>query len=139
MKRYLMKIIYFACMCLACQLSASAEIEWHEQRTISLKEKPVDIVMSARGTYMYVLTDNGIINVYDSAGKLQGQIEAGKHIDKITSGPIDNIIILTSTKNREVQTVTFNVIKEININTAGSPFKGKADAPVVIAVFTDYQ
>jgi sugar lactone lactonase YvrE len=177
MKRYHIKILYLVCMCLIYPLSASAEIDWHTKqtinlekepvdavmssrgtylyvltedgiihvynpagkpiRTIKLKKVPVDMVMSARGAYMYMLTDDGIIQIYDSAGRYQGQIEAGKNVDQIASGAEDKLLILTSKKNREVQTITVDFIKEINIK--GSPFKGNADAPVVIVVFTDYQ
>ena len=137
MKGYPVKIIYLVCLCLICPLSASAEVDWQAKRTINLKKSPVDLVMSARGTYMYILTDDGVIYVYDSAGSLKGEIEAGKDVDKIAAGSNDNLLILTSKKNRKVQTISVDFIQEINIK--GSPFKGKADAPVNIVVFTDYQ
>lgn len=137
MKRYLIKITFLVCMCLICPLSASAEVDWTTQQIKNFEKEPVDIVMSVNGSYMYILTEDGIIHVYDSAGNLKGQIEAGKHIDQITSGPKDNLLILKSSKNREVQTIIVDFIQEISIE--GSPYKGNADAPIVIAVFTDYQ
>ena len=137
MKGYPAKIIFLVCMCLICPLSTSAEVDWQAQRTINLNKNPVDLVMSAGGKYMYVLTDGGVIYVYDSAGSFKGQIEVGKDIDKITAGSDDNLLILTSKKSKKIRTISVDFIQQINI--AGSPFKGNADAPVVIVVFTDYQ
>jgi len=58
-------------------------------------------------------------------------------VDAIQAGPGEDILLLTSRKNRTVQVITVNFIRDINVS--GSPFKGQADAPVVIAVFNDYQ
>jgi hypothetical protein len=118
-------------------LQALAEVEWQPQTTFNLDKKPVDMVMSIRGSYLFILTEDGIIHVYDSNYNLKGKIKAGKDIDSITSGPDDNIIILKSKKDREIRTILVDFIQEINVE--GSPFLGKPDAPVVMVVFTDYQ
>jgi hypothetical protein len=134
-KKNLLKIIFL--MFLICPFSASAEVDWTVQRIINLEKRPVDTVVSIRGTYMYILTDDGIIHVYDSDGNSKGQIEAGKEVDQIATGPGDEQLILKSSRNKEVRTISVDFIQEINIK--GSPYKGNADAPVVIVVFTDYQ
>lgn len=137
MKRYPLIFILLICMCLIYPFSAFAEVDWTIQQIINFEKKPVDVVMSDRGLYMFVLTDDGIVHVYDSAGNLKGRIEAGKDVDQITAGPKDNLLILKSKKNKDVQTVIIDFIKDISIE--GSPFKGNADAPIVIVDFTDYQ
>lgn len=137
MKRYLIKIFFLVCMCLICPLSESAEVDWQAQQTIKLEKKPVDVIMSSRGSYIFILTEDGIIHIYNPAGTLKGQINAGKNVDSIACGPDENLLILKSKKNNEIRTIVLEFIKDINIK--GSPFKGNADAPVVIVVFTDYQ
>ena len=117
--------------------SATAEIEWHVEQTIKLKKKPIDTCLSVRGTYLFTLTNDGIIHAYDSEGNVKGEIFVGEHVDSIACGPNENVIILKSKKKKEVQTISFDFVEVIN--TEGSPFKGNADAPIVIAVFTDYQ
>ncbi len=49
----------------------------------------------------------------------------------------NHLLILSSNSNNQVDMVRIDLINEIEIQ--GSPFKGKADAPVTIAVFDDYQ
>ena len=95
------------------------------------------MVMSARGTYMFVLTDDGIVRAYDSDGSIKGEIDVEKNIDGIACGPKENILLLKSKKDKKIQKINFEFIENINIE--GFPFKGNADASVVIAVFTDYQ
>ncbi len=137
MKRYILKFIFFVCMCLIFSWSVSAEVDWQVQRIINLEKKPVDMVMSSRGSYMFVLTDDGIVHVYDSSGHLKGQIDAGKNVDNIACGPNENLLVLKSKKDKEIRTITIDFIQDINIE--GSPFMGNVDAPIVIVDFTDYQ
>lgn len=137
MKRYFVKTIFLFCMCLVCPSSAFAEVDWQILHTINMEKKPVDVVMSARGTYTFILTDDGIVHVYDSEGNLKGQIDVGKNVDSLACGPQENLLILKSKKDKEIRTIIVDIIQDINI--AGSPYKGNIHAPVVIVDFTDYQ
>ena len=95
------------------------------------------MAMSVGGTYLFALTEDGIVHAYDTEGNIKGEIYVGKKVDSIACGPQENILILKSKKNREIQKLVFDFIEHINIE--GSPYRGNADAPIVIAVFTDYQ
>ena len=136
-KRYFVGVIFIMFVCLICSWSASAEVDWQVQQTVNLEKKPIDVAVSARGSYLFILTDDGIVHVYDKVGNLKGQIEAGKNVDGITCGPDENLLILKNKKQREVRKIIVEYIKNIDIE--GSPYRGNADAPVVIVVFTDYQ
>ena len=136
-KRYFVGVILIMFVCLICPWSASAEVDWQVQQTINLEKKPIDVAVSARGSYLFILTDDGIVHVYDKAGNLKGLIEPGKNVDGIACGSDENILILKNKKKREVRTIIVEYIQDIDIE--GSPYRGNADAPVVIVVFTDYQ
>jgi hypothetical protein len=86
---------------------------------------------------VFVLTHQGEILIYSADGILNDKFTPGIHVDAIEAGPREDILLLTSRKNRTVKVITVNFICDINVS--GSPFKGRADAPVVIAVFNDYQ
>ena len=137
MKRYSIKIIFILFLGFICPGLASAEIDWQIEQTIKLDEKPVDMATSVKGTYLFALTDDGIVHAYDSDGNIKGEIYVGKHIDNIACGSKDNILFVRSKKNKEIQRIVFDFIEVIN--TEGAPFKGNPDAPIVISVFTDYQ
>ncbi len=137
MKRYLLKFSFVMCICLVCSLSASAESDFKVQKTIEMEGEPLDIAVSERSYTTYVLTADGIVYVYDFAGVLKGQVEVGKHIDGIAPGKSEDSIFIKSSKEKTVQRIQIEFVYEIN--TEGSPYKGRDDAPIVITVFTDYQ
>ena len=137
MKRYSLSVVFALLLSLICAWSALAEVEWQVQKTLTLEKKPLDVIMSVQGSWLFVLTDDGIVKIYNSAGVLKDQIEVGRHVDSIAAGPEDNILIVKSKKEKTVQRISFEFIREINVT--GSPYKGNPDAPVVIVVFSDYQ
>ena len=137
-----MKLKYFICLlavlCVPLASSPSrARVEWNVQKTLKLDTPPLDMAVSPSGERIYILTDQGTILVYSPAGNLMEKIPIGKHIDQINVGPREDVLLLQSRQNKTVQILTVDFIKKIN--TTGSPFKGPADAPVVIAVFSEFQ
>ncbi len=124
---------------LAVSAPSHAEVEMTVARTLSLEETPVDTALSAGGKYIFVLTDKGKVLVYTPDGKLNDTIPVDKSIDSIKAGPParEEILLLVSSKKKTVQLAVLEFVQEINI--AGSPFKGAADAPVTIVLFTDFQ
>ena len=117
--------------------SSTATVEWNVTNTLNLKEKPRDTAISLNGKWIYVLTEKGDILIYASDGKLKETISVGEDIESIKVGPRDDILLLTSGREKTVQVITLDFIQVIDIS--GSPFKGKADAPVVVATFNDFE
>ena len=116
---------------------ASDNLEWDVYHTLNLEASPVDVAVTYDGRKIFILTDQGEILVYSSSKEPDARINVGKHVDQIKLGPRGDTLILSSGKNKTVQMVTIDFIQ--TINTAGSPFKGQEDAPIVIAVFDDFQ
>ena len=114
-----------------------ARVEWSIQKTLKTGEPPVDIAVSPNGSTIFVLTSNGNVLIYDREGKLDDTIKVGVHIDQIRVGPSGEQLFATSRQNQTVEIIALNFIHKINV--MGSPFKGPQDAPVVIAVFSDFQ
>ncbi len=141
-----MKIKYavfaFLSLLMGFSVSASshAEVEMTIARTLNLEETPLDTAMSAGGKYIFVLTDKGKVLVYTTDGKLSDTIPVDKSIDSIRPAPPgarEEILFLVSSKEKTVQIAVLEFIQEINVT--GSPFKGAANAPVTIVLFTDFQ
>ena len=101
------------------------------------KEKALDAAMSINGKWIFVLSEKGEILIYSSAGKLEDTISVGKSVEGIKAGPREDVLLLTSGKAKSVQIITLDFIQQINVS--GSPFKGKADAPVAVATFNDFE
>ena len=121
----------------AVSSQVSAEVEWHIENTLKTGATPVDVVVSSDGQTVFVLTDDGNVLIYDHDGQLKDTIKIGPHVDQIKIGPQGEQLFATSRKNKTVEVIALNFIHKIN--TSGSPSKGPQDAPVVIAVFSDFQ
>ena len=116
---------------------ASDNVEWNVFKTMQLDATPVDVVFTPDGKRIFILTDQGEVLIYSSTNRMEAKIDVGKHVDQIKLGPGGETLVLKSSQNKTVQLVTVDFIQKIN--TSGSPFKGPEDAPVVIAVFNDFQ
>jgi hypothetical protein len=55
----------------------------------------------------------------------------------IGTSPNGDSLLLADSKAKTLEVVGISFVVDIDIS--GLPFKGPADAPVVIAVFSDYQ
>jgi len=117
--------------------SSPATVEWDVASTLNLKEKARDAAMSLNGKWIFVLTEKGEILIYSADGKLKDTIAVGKSVEGIRVSSREDVLLLTSGKDKTVQIITLDFIQEINVS--GSPFKGKADAPVAVATFNDFQ
>jgi hypothetical protein len=114
-----------------------ALVEWNIRKTLKLDAQPLDVAISKNGNSIFVLTQTGTILIYSPDGKLKDKIEVGNHIDQIRTGPGEEWLYLSSRKNKTVEILQVDFIQQIDIS--GSPFKGMENAPVAIAVFSDFQ
>jgi hypothetical protein len=132
-------VIFFLIAVIFLTLSSpvKGEVEWDVKKTLKLESPPVDLAVSLNGRYVFVLTDQGSILIYSGDGKLEDKISVGRQVDGIKVGPEEDVLLLTSKKNKTVQILLLEFIKDIDVSN--SPFKGPADAPVAIVVFSDFQ
>jgi DNA-binding beta-propeller fold protein YncE len=114
-----------------------AAVEINIQKTLKTDGVPVDIVVSQDGNRTFVLTDIGNVLIYDQIGNLTDSVKIGPHIDRIEIDPRGGRLFAASRQNKTVEIITLDFIYEIN--TLDSPSKGPLEAPIVIAVFSDFQ
>ena len=130
-------VLFTLLFALGAASSSFAGVEWQVQQTFKMDQPPLDVAVSPDGRHIFVLTSGGAIFVYTQDGKLEDKIQVGNHVDQIKMGPGGKRLFITSRKDKTVQVVTLDFI--VDINVSGSPYKGPQDAPVVIAVFNDFQ
>lgn len=127
--------ILLTTLCLAGE--SLAKVEATVQKTLKLEVPPVDAVTSADGRLIFVLTQGGEVLVYSARGELKETVLVDKSVDRIGVSANGDTLFLLSKAKKTFQILTLDFIQEINIQ--GSPFKGNPGAPVVIAVFSDFQ
>jgi DNA-binding beta-propeller fold protein YncE len=124
-------------MFIAAVSTPFAGVNMDIQHKLTLDNPPLDVVASPDGKFIFVLTDTGDISVFDRKGILQNKIHVGDEVDQIKMGPQGNRLFVTSRSKKAIQIIDLDFFVEID--TADSPTKGPRNAPVVLAVFSDFQ
>ena len=117
--------------------AGSATLEWEIFRTLKLDALPLDMAISSDAKSIYILTQNGEIQIFDLDGRLKDKIELHKPVDQIQLSPNGDHLFVTDRQNKVVEVVKLDFIKQITIQ--GSPVKGLENAPVLIADFSDFE
>ena len=112
-------------------------LEWQVQKQWQLLESPVDVVHSLDGKYVFILTRKHLVYIYTSDGKLEGSIPVDKGVTAIDIAPRAEALYLIDQEKNSFSSLSIDFIRDIN--TAGSPFLGPENAPVTIALFTDFE
>jgi hypothetical protein len=134
---------YVVCVVLALLLVPSLPVkshalaEWEIKSELKLDSQPLDVAVPSRGNSIFVLTRSGKILIYSFNGQLKDKIDVGNDVDQIEAGSSEEWLFLSSRKNKTVKIVHIDLIQHIDIS--GSPFRGSKNAPIVIAVFSDFQ
>jgi DNA-binding beta-propeller fold protein YncE len=112
-------------------------IEWTVQQNWPTAGQTLDMVHSMDGKFVYILNNKQQVQVFSNQGKLQGSIPVEEGVSAIDIAPQGEKLYLINKKNQTFSSVGVSYV--VDIDVTGSPFEGPADAPVTIAVFTDFE
>ncbi len=130
-------LILILLICLGILSPVHAEVEYNVLKTYKLEDQPVDMVFSATRNEIYVLNQKGELLIYAANGHLTEKINVDKVYDRLQLVEGSDILFLSSRKDKSIQVIQLDFVQKID--TLGSPFKGIENAPVVIAVFSEFQ
>ncbi len=112
-------------------------VVWKQLGGLQLPNKPLDIAYSLDGNYAFVLTDSKQVLVYNQQGKLQGRIPVDEGVSAIDIAPRGEFLYLIDGKENRLATLSVDFV--VDIDTSSSPVKGAKDAPVIVAVYSDFE
>jgi hypothetical protein len=114
-----------------------AQVEWTISGELDLKAPPVDMCASADGKWLYILSA-GEVAVYSFAEeKIVNRIAIDKGFDSMIFIKEKNSLVVANRSGNTVQIIQLEEVYQFD--TSGLPFQGSKSAPVIIAVFSDYQ
>lgn len=112
-------------------------VEWEIQQSWPTSTKTLDMVHSLDGKYVYILNDKQQVQIFNHQGRLQGNIPVAKGTSVIDISPRGEALYVIDNEKQTFSTVSVSFV--VDVNTVGSPFKGPENAPVTIALFTDFE
>ena len=121
----------------AAAFKGYAEIDWEKGDAYQVQSSPVDVAVSADGKYTFILAKDNKVYVYADDGTLQGSVPVDKSTTSIDVSPQGDKLYTVSANAKHVQQINVDFVMQIDIS--GSPFKGKANAPVAIVEFSDFE
>ncbi len=148
MKLMLKKSLFGAALCAGALLVAPVagfsttqasgpELLFDKNGQWQLPYAPVDMVQSVDGKYIFILTDNHKLLIYEPNGLLKASVDVDPGVVAIDTDARGENVLLIDKDQKTLTSYSIDFVAEIDIT--GSPFKGKVDAPVTVVVFSDFE
>ncbi len=118
-------------------LPGHAAIEWSVTKQLTVDTPLLDVTTTPDGKWMIGLAPGEIIVYSMQDGSVISRTAVDKAFDRLIYSAPDQTVIVSSTSGKKLQFVKLDVVNLFSY--AGSPAKGPENAPVVLAVFSDYQ
>ena len=116
---------------------AFAELEWKDAMNLSFDLPVLDVSEFPNGKHLFILTPEEILIYSIPDEKVEQRIPLDRVYDRIIHSSKNNTLILSSQTEKKVKIVQLEIVH--NIDISGLPFLGTDNAPVLLAVFSDYQ
>jgi hypothetical protein len=137
MRRRFVSIVVSFIIAVCAVPACGAQVDWKVYQTIELENAPRDMLVAPGSQRVYILNDQGEIAIYTFNGQLKGKIMVGPDALQIKAGPVDDILFVLREGRNAIESIRITLTEELDIQ--GSPFKGAADAPVTLVIFSDFQ
>lgn len=105
-------------------------------KQVSLDEKPLAMVSSPDGTLLYLLMRGRVLLYAPGEDRMLATLPVERGFDGMTVLK-DNYLALSDSGSKLIRLLQLE--KTVTFSLDGLPVSGKANAPVTIAVFSDYQ
>lgn len=117
--------------------TAHAGFEWRETRTLSAERPSLATATSPDGQWLYVLTTGEVLIYALAENRIEARIPVDAAFDQLAYSPTANSLILSGRNAKVIRLIQLEQVHAFNYD--GLAFLGPENAPVTIAVFSDYQ
>lgn len=133
----LKKVLGIVALLLIFSPFAQADVDWSVKKQFNLERTLLDTALSSDGQMAYVLT-RGEIAVYSLVNdKVLSRIPVDKTFNLISHSAQTNTLMVSSTVGKTIRFIHLELLHKFDMS--GLALKGSQNAPVTIAVFSDYQ
>ncbi len=117
--------------------SLHAKTYWTVVNPLEFSDPVIDMAASSDGSLIFALTSREIVVYSPSENVIESRIPLDETFDRIIFNERNSTLILSGTASKKLKII--RVDKIFDVDVAGLPFRGPENAPVIIAVFDDYQ
>jgi hypothetical protein len=124
-------------ICYIFPVQGYAELEWSERKQLKLDDAPLDVVQSDDGQWIFILSRGKVLVYTSPEDKVSQIIPVAEGYDSLSYSDPNKRLVLSNSSQNLVKIIQLEVVHKIEVS--GLPFRGAQNAPVTIAVFSDYQ
>lgn len=137
MNKRLYWAILAALFALCISTPGYSAVDWESGVTFKTGTPPLDTAMTLDGKWTFVLTEGGLVNIYDKDGSLNDTIRVATEMNRLAINGTGEKLVVSSSRTNSVQQLNLSFI--VAINTDGDPSLGDPQAPVKVVIFSDFQ
>ena len=117
--------------------NVSGALNWTVQANWSLPAKPLDLVHSLDNKKVFILTADSKVHIFAADGRKLGEMPVEADTVAIDIAPRGEMLHLINGRTNSFTAMDIGFSQQIDIT--GAPVRGKADAPVTLVVFSDFE
>ncbi len=117
--------------------NVSGDLNWSVQAAWTLPVKPLGFVQSLDNKKVFVLGADAKVHIFTPDGKKLGDLPVDPDTTAIDIAPRGEMLFLVNGKTNGYTAIDVSFNQKIDIT--GSPVRGKADAPVTLVLFSDFE
>ena len=117
--------------------NVSGDLNWTVQANWSLPAKPLDLVHSLDNKKVFILTADSKVHIFAADGRKLGEMPVEADTVAIDIAPRGEMLYLINGRTNSFTAMDIGLSQQIDIT--GAPVRGKADAPVTLVVFSDFE
>ena len=117
--------------------NVSGDLNWTVQANWSLPAKPLDLVHSLDNKKVFILTADSKVHIFAADGRKLGEMPVEADTVAIDIAPRGAMLYLITGRTNSFTAMDIGFSQQIDIT--GAPVRGKADAPVTLVVFSDFE
>ena len=117
--------------------NTSGDLNWSVQATWTIPVKPLDIAQTLDNKKVFILGADSKVHIFTPDGKKMGDLPVDANTTAIDIAPRGEMLYLINGKSNSYTAIDISFNQKIDIT--GAPVQGKADAPVTMVVFSDFE
>jgi predicted DsbA family dithiol-disulfide isomerase len=116
---------------------SEGNLNWSLQASWTIPVKPLDIAQSLDNKKVFILGADSRVYIFTPDGTKLGDLPVDPETSAIDIAPRGELLFLINGKTNGYKAIDISFTQKIDIS--GAPVRGKADAPVTLIVFSDFQ
>ena len=117
--------------------NVAGDLNWSVQATWPLPAKPLDLVHSLDNKKVFILGADNKVYIFTAEGRKLGEMPVEADTVAIDIAPRGEMLYLINGRTNTFTAMDIGFSQQIDIT--GAPVRGKADAPVTLVVFSDFE